>query len=410
MKMPPKKNEKKKSSSSKSQYVPDKSKRVAYGCRIEAKNILGGLEALNEAMSLRHGDTKSVMRRVVTTLASTNSGKRSSENNKASANKQRRRQSSGLNKTSSSSKLHRLHSRMTGSSTNSVKNASSAHSNKNNKVASTEKGIAVKVDERQQKGKEVSKVVAFESQPQQLQTIFPEQQTNNTVQQEEQMPSANMAMLSPSLAFPAQLKSSSTTLKEPLTLFTIEAPASTNLTSQQPEILNKKEFDKAMMLVSAGIVASTPVKDRLKKKVDPPIPLTMEVINEITRLGGRVERIKEARCYRDNGKAIPEAIQTFCEAFMRSTSQTAFRSEKYSLEEVLFGQEFTLEEWSYYEYLREHEQSAILIGDGDSLIVASLLDTNNDFDVFLVSDEDSKPIGPIKISTFLRELKFAQRK
>jgi len=143
------------------------------------------------------------------------------------------------------------------------------------------------------------------------------------------------------------------------------------------------------------------VKD---KKFEEHIPLTNDIISQVIRLGGRVEKIKEPRSYRDNGKSIPEAIQTFCDSFM-NVPQKIYKSDKYKLEEVMFGQEFSLEEWNDYEYLSQHDSTAILIGEGDSLIVSSLLDTNEDFDIFLINDEESKPIGPVKISTFLSELK-----
>jgi len=131
----------------------------------------------------------------------------------------------------------------------------------------------------------------------------------------------------------------------------------------------------------------TPVKKRTfnKDKKSEEIPLTPQVISEIIMLGGKIEKIKEARTYRESGRAMPEPIQTFCDAFMNMPTQKSYKNEKRKLDEVILGQEFSLEEWNEYQYLVQHDSTAILIGEGDALIVASLLDSTEDFDIFLNS-------------------------
>jgi hypothetical protein len=70
------------------------------------------------------------------------------------------------------------------------------------------------------------------------------------------------------------------------------------------------------------------------------------------------------------------------------------------LEEIKFGQEF-----EDFKYLKKDD---IHIGDGDYLIVANNEDNREDFDIFLVGDEESEPIGPFKVSEFLQTISLVE--
>ena len=133
--------------------------------------------------------------------------------------------------------------------------------------------------------------------------------------------------------------------------------------------------------------------------------ISSKVATQIERLGGKLkEEVGERRFYRDSETPMPIAIQLFCDAFVGKESQK-FCSSKHKLEEVTFGQEFTLEEFEDFKYLKKDD---ILIGDGESLIVVNGKDTREDFEICMVEDEDSKPVGPYKISDFLKSLEATE--
>jgi hypothetical protein len=122
---------------------------------------------------------------------------------------------------------------------------------------------------------------------------------------------------------------------------------------------------------------------------------------EIKRLKGYfLEDIGEVRFYRGSSEPVPFYIQRFCNSFIGKEDYN-FESKEHDLENVQFGQEFALENFDEYQHLKEDD---ILIGDGDCLVVANMNDKQEDFDVYLVEDEESPASGPFKISQFLKTL------
>jgi hypothetical protein len=130
------------------------------------------------------------------------------------------------------------------------------------------------------------------------------------------------------------------------------------------------------------------------------------VRTELKRLGANVDKpLGERRFYKDLKKnPMPKAIQSFCDSFV-GLEYLTFSSPSLQLEEIKFGQEFSLEEFEDFKYLKNDD---ILIGDGDYLIVANNEDNREDFDIFLVRDEESEPIGPFKISEFLKTISLVE--
>jgi hypothetical protein len=142
----------------------------------------------------------------------------------------------------------------------------------------------------------------------------------------------------------------------------------------------------------------TPTKKEQKKVVS-------KVHTQIERLGATPkEQIGEKRFYRDLKEPMPQFIQMFCDSFV-GKEEVNYSSSTHKLEEVKLGQEFALEEFEDFKYLKKDD---ILIGDGDCLIVANNKDSREDFEVYLVADEDSKPVGPFKISDFLKSLEVSE--
>jgi hypothetical protein len=130
------------------------------------------------------------------------------------------------------------------------------------------------------------------------------------------------------------------------------------------------------------------------------------VRSELKRLGANVDKpLGERRFYKDLKKnPMPKAIQSFCDSFV-GLEYLTFSSPSLQLEEIKFGQEFSLEEFEDFKYLKKDD---ILIGDGDYLIVANNEDNREDFDIFLVRDEESEPIGPFKVSEFLQTISLVE--
>jgi hypothetical protein len=128
---------------------------------------------------------------------------------------------------------------------------------------------------------------------------------------------------------------------------------------------------------------------------------TKSICEEIKRLKGYfLEDIGEIRFYRGSSEPVPFYIQQFCNSFI-GKEDYSFESKEHDLEYIQFGQEFALENFDEYQHLKEDD---ILIGDGDCLIVANMKDKQEDFDVYLVEDEESPASGPFKISQFLKTL------
>jgi hypothetical protein len=151
----------------------------------------------------------------------------------------------------------------------------------------------------------------------------------------------------------------------------------------------------------------TPTKSRktsISKKEKEQKKVVSKVITQIVRLGATPKEVGEQRYYRDLKEPMPKYIQMFCDSFV-GREDVNYSSSTHKLEEVKFGQEFALEEFEDFKYLKKDD---ILIGDGDYLIVANNKDTREDFEVCLVQDEDSKPVGPFKISDFLKTLEVSE--
>jgi hypothetical protein len=152
----------------------------------------------------------------------------------------------------------------------------------------------------------------------------------------------------------------------------------------------------------------TPTKSRkasLSKKEKEQKKVVSKVSTQMVRLGATPkEEVGEQRYYRDLKEPMPKYIQMFCDSFV-GREEVNYSSSTHKLEEVKFGQEFALEEFEDFKYLKKDD---ILIGDGDYLIVANNKDIREDFEVCLVQDEDSKPVGPFKISDFLKTLEVSE--
>eukprot|EP01080_Neovahlkampfia_damariscottae_P009609 gene9609-1811_t len=127
------------------------------------------------------------------------------------------------------------------------------------------------------------------------------------------------------------------------------------------------------------------------------------VLKQIERLQGYLlDEIEERRFYRGSKVHVPYAIQLFCNSFI-GKEDVNYSSLVHDLLECKFGQEFTLEEFEQYKSLGPDD---ILIGDGDCLVVANMNDHNEDFEIYLVEDEESPADGPFKISDFLKTLEI----
>jgi serine/threonine protein kinase len=131
---------------------------------------------------------------------------------------------------------------------------------------------------------------------------------------------------------------------------------------------------------------------------------------EIKRLGGKlVPWVKPTprRRYRDSVGLIPIHIQEFCDAWSGESSD--LENINFTVRNFKFGQEFALksEEYGDFRFFTEHP-NAILIGDGNKLVCTLMSDSRQDFEVWLL-EENKDAIGPMPISSLLKELKVKSK-
>jgi flagellar biosynthesis GTPase FlhF len=153
--------------------------------------------------------------------------------------------------------------------------------------------------------------------------------------------------------------------------------------------------------------STTPIRKRkssTSSKTVAPKPLSEAVYKQIERLGGKIpDQPVARRVYRDHKEFLPTNIQAFLDV--------NWEGKKFShskIDGVEFT-EFTLaaDEWNAFDFLAKNDQTAVLIGDGDMIIAALTSDTSDDFTVYLINEENTKPIT-MKLSKLLSGMKEAE--
>jgi len=171
----------------------------------------------------------------------------------------------------------------------------------------------------------------------------------------------------------------------------------------------KTEVEKVVEQIKEVKISEPSPKTQTRRRSSVDKKKKESVLSLVAKLNEKVHPMKDQRAYRESKEMMPKAIQEFCDSWGEEGSPN-LASEKYGLPDIKFGQEFALEEEEYQdvEFLHKNPTS-ILIGDGKKLIAADMNDKNEDFNIWIVSDEqDQQTIGPIKVSEFLKDLKVVE--
>ena len=124
-------------------------------------------------------------------------------------------------------------------------------------------------------------------------------------------------------------------------------------------------------------------------------------MTQIQRLKG-IHQKELVRQYKDTYE-IPAPMLQFLDTIFAGN----LVNEKLKVPETSFETEFALEdeETNEFKFLREHPD-AMLIGDGEKLVVTLLQDKKqdlSDFNVYILEDESLDEVdGPYKLSEFLK--------
>eukprot|EP01080_Neovahlkampfia_damariscottae_P008796 gene8796-744_t len=175
----------------------------------------------------------------------------------------------------------------------------------------------------------------------------------------------------------------------------------------------KKSEPKPVEKVEAPIeVKPVEKKVRTKKTEAPKVQvakteLDAEVMKQIKRLKGVYEQ-QVNRQYKETYDIPTTMLQ-----FLDTTFSGELVNKKLKLPNTSFDTEFALEddETNMFKFLREHPD-AMLIGDGDKLVVTLLQDKTQDlgnFNIYILEDESPDDVqGPIKLSDFLKNSVIAK--